>query len=204
MSLQMTFQALPDDTGLATLIATQPELAEDVALIPYWLAATRMKHRQPGPERDSPLFRWLQQLTWQIPSLADEQFSLDSHWDSFHYVLSATRRYETPSISDEIFDQILREGTIFSHDAQGGQGIPVRWVPPAVVAQGNLLLQSLPNEWFLNHVQLGPMVDAGVYKLHPEQSPDDIRQGLTTLLMGFRQFLQNCSLTHRGLLVVLD
>ena len=114
------------------------------------------------------------QLARDYPGLETRHLDGGRGWDALHYLLSGERRRGEFNESDWA-KRAIRGGEMLESQAQTITGISIRYSSPAEVNMLNQRLQSLSAESLRQHWDVPAMLEAGVYKIHPEDDEESFR-----------------------------
>jgi Domain of unknown function (DUF1877) len=202
MGLDMSYQAIPADSGLLERAREDVELGEMLCLIPLWLE----EGRGPRPGRCAAadaLWHELNELARRHPGLEKRNCYLLRWWDELHYLLSVNRRGRAGPAADELLDKAVRGGAMVAEHARGPQGIPIRYVTPAEVAGIADLLGLLTVEQLRACYSPADMEAAGVYKFVAGRDELDWEY-LPQYFEAFRRFYRDVAGRDECVIVCLD
>jgi hypothetical protein len=205
MGFEMSYLALPHDCGLIELARSRPDVAEDVAMLPYWF--TRAPRRPaPGNEavRDTPLWAWSCDLAARYPSLGTLSCDLDRRWDILHDLLSATRRGEPASPRDHAIDRAFNAGELISEYARAGQGVPVRYLDRESARQVAAAVGPLRHADLRTHFEPRRMEANGVYKFWADRMDDAEWRRVESYFDAFRAFFLAIAAAGSAVVIVRD
>jgi len=194
MGLDALYQAIPHDSPILTLGATNSLVGDWLGLVPRWLSGSGLSPGPPEPEEQQ-LFRLSEDLLRSDPSIAHRSCDVGRSWDKIHYLLSAHRRGEAGTEVDTLCDFAVRGEAALGQNITSSQG-PVRYTRPATVVRIADVLSSRPPESLRRHLNAERMEQAGVYKFGAFDATDD---GWRLLLEAYCELraLYRGAATHR-------
>lgn len=205
MGLEMRYQAIPAESGLIELAREDVRIGESLCMLPVWFGS---EDGGPAPggegERENPLWDWCCRLVAQYPELPFRRCNLGRRWDKVHYLLSATRRGEPGTDADLAIDRAFGAGELIADHVRATQGIPVRYLPPAVVREIAQLIEPIDHNVLAAQYDPERMEAAGVYKLSAEQADEAEWRWIVASFEDLRQFLLAAAAAGDGAIVCLD
>ena len=204
MGFEMSYQAIPANSGLLELARDDIESGERLSLLPYWFS--RDEH-QPAPGQEHPedrLWNWCCQVVARHPELYTLNCYLDRTWDKLHFLLSATRRGEAPIPADLILDRAFCDGEMIAEHVCAGQGVPVRYISPERVIETAALVKSLDHHDLAAKYQPQRLEAAGVYKFWADRADAAEWQTIQRCFDDFRRFFAATAQSGSGCIVVRD
>jgi hypothetical protein len=206
MGLEIAYQALPADCPLLEKAGFDPELGELLALLPSALhqhAAGQAWRSEPLTPAERLFQAEMDRLLAARPSVLPLRLGLGQDWDALHYLLSDERRADRHDGTDPGTAAVRGARRLGPH-ALSGQGLALRWTPPADVDEvANWLYHLTPADLALYY---DPQVlqEAGAYEAFAGQEPAALPDALVEAFERLRAYYADVAAARYGVLVVLD
>ena len=112
-------------------------------------------------------------LIQEYPGLEDRNYDGARYWDKLHYLLSEKRRQGDSQDENDWAKRAILGGDILNSQTQTTIGSPIRYLAPDEVREISELLQSISEDSLREHWDVAAMIQAAVYKIHPQDNDED-------------------------------
>jgi len=197
MGLELRYQAMPEECSLLERARHDLEFGR---LLQFF---------EPIAKEEEEEQTWIdfalevRQTIRLYPGIEQRNFSLDRRWDQLYYLLSEARRKSEPRDETSLIHQAIFGGDVLHPDVKAGQGIPIRYLPPADVLQVVALLATVTSEALQAHFNPSAMREAAVYKIRGDEDEFDFKY-LQQDFGALKTFYEQAVMHHEGVLTCLD
>lgn len=124
--------------------------------------------RGPGDATLADFVRDAVQVVAEHPGIERRAFTLGRRWDMLYYLLADRRRNDEDRQPHAWPEQALFGGDVLMEGTETTIGSPIRYLAPANVRRVSAALSAVDPETFQRLWNVPAMIEASVYKIHPE------------------------------------
>ena len=205
MGFELQYQAIPPDSDLIELARRDTEGGWALGRVPSWFSC-----EEGGPrlgregEGENPIWDACCRLAGTHPELRARNCYLDRRWDVLHYLLSATRRGEPATDDDLTIDRAFGAGELIADHVRGGQGVPVRYLSPAVVFDLAVVVEPLDDVALARHYNPARLEAAAIYKFWADRADESEWERIVGYFARFREFFVDAARTGSAAIACQD
>jgi hypothetical protein len=200
MGLELTYQAIPDDSRLFEMVAISPDHGEALRFIKMYLSGSR---NADGNEIDRMFYDEAQQIKVTHPGIELRTCSLDRWWDNLYFLLSENRRNVHVRADDFGSEAIRGERDVHKY-AVATQGAPLRFVSgPHAIAIASWM-NAINYENLKSQYNPALIESQHVYKFSKDRTGEEEFCIIWKYFEDLRTFYQSIADRHEGALLILD
>ena len=174
MGLDIEYQAMPEDCALLQRARREPAFGSYLEFFQrYATPASGPLLRHTDDEVLTSFIAEAKQVVSNHPGIETRNFHGDRRWDKIHYLLSKKRRLRESRDETDWAERAILGGSLLHPQTQTTIGAPIRFLTADEVHSISQQLQSISAESLREHWNVAAMIEAGVYKMHPEDDDDD-------------------------------